>query len=57
MVTSDMICEGGIFQKQGNTKSVISVGIPVKNLYSPNEIANLEDVDRTYELLYQAVLP
>lgn len=57
IVTSDLVCEGGILQKQVNTKSVISVGIPVKNLYSPNEIANLEDIDRIYELLYQAVLP
>lgn len=57
MVTSDFICEGGVFQKQPNTKNVISVGIPVKNLYSPNEFANLDDVEKTYDLLYQAVLP
>lgn len=57
LVTTDLICEGGIFQKQPNTKSVISVGIPVKNLYSPNEVANLEDTDRVFEMLYQAVLP
>ena len=57
LVTSDLICEGGIFQKQPNTKNVISVGIPVKNLYSPNEVANLEDTDRMFEILYQAVLP
>lgn len=56
-VTDELVCEGGIFQKQVCTDNVISVGIPVKNLYSPNEVANMEDINKTFELLYQTVLP
>ena len=57
LVTTDLVCEGGVFQKQPDTKNVVSLAIPVKNMYSPNEVASMADIDRTYELLYQAVLP
>lgn len=56
-VTTDLVCEGGVFQKQPDTNSVISVAVPIRYLYSPNEMACLDDVKNTFEFLYQLVLP
>ena len=57
LVANSLVCEAGIFQKQFTTESVYALGVPVNYLYSPNEVVNQEDIEATYEMLKEAVLP
>ena len=57
LVSSDKISEGGIYQKQFTTHNVISIGIPVMNLYSPNEAVYRSDIESTFKMIKEVVLP
>ncbi len=57
LVSSNLICEGGFYQKQHTTQKVISVGIPISFLGCCNEIVSKNDISAFKNLITEKVLP
>ena len=57
LISSNLICEGGIYQKQHTTKKIISIGIPIDFLGCFNEVVSKKDIDNFISLILEKVLP
>ena len=57
LVSSNLICEGGMYQKHYTTKKIISVGIPVDFLGCFNEVVSKNDITHLKSLILEKVLP
>lgn len=57
LVTDKPICEAGFWQKNHLINDVVAVGIPVGNLYTPNEIVNIDTIKKLTDILSEIVLP
>ncbi len=57
LISSNLICEGGIYQKQHTTKKIISIGIPIDFLGCFNEVVSKKDIDNFRSLILEKVLP
>lgn len=57
LISSNLVCEGGFYQKQHTTQKVISVGIPVNFLGCFNEVVSKNDINDLKTLILEKVLP
>ncbi len=57
LVTDKLICEAGFMQRNSTISNVLAIGIPIKNLYTPNEWVYLSDVEVLKDILKEIVLP
>lgn len=57
LVTDKLICEAGFWQRNSSISSVLAIGIPVKNLYTPNEFVRCSDITVLTKILKEIVLP
>lgn len=57
IITSNLICEGGFYQKQHTTQKVLSIGIPINFLGCFNEVVSKSDINDLKTLILEKVLP
>lgn len=57
LISSNLICEGGLFQRQHTTQKVISIGIPVNFLGCFNEVIFKKDVLVLKNMITSKLLP
>jgi len=57
LVSDEFICEGGRYCSQKDTANFISIGIPIDNMYCPNELININDYYSFEKNLLEVVLP
>ena len=57
IISSNLICEGGYYQRQSTTQKIISVGIPVNFLGCFNEVVSKKDIYTLKNNLMEIVLP
>lgn len=57
LISSNLICEGGFYQRQHTTKKIISVGIPVNFSGCFNEVVSKKDIKELKTLILEKVLP
>lgn len=57
IISSNLICEGGIYQKQHTTQKVISVGIPINFMGCFNEVISKKDINCLKSLVLKKILP
>lgn len=57
IISSNLICEGGFYQKQHTTQKIISLGIPIDFLGCFNEVVSKKDINSLKSLILEKVLP
>lgn len=57
LVSSNLICEGGFYQKQHTTQKIISLGIPIDFLGCFNEVVSKNDINLMKSIILEKVLP
>lgn len=57
LLSSNLICEGGFYARQADTLNVLSIGIPVNNLYCQNEMVSIADINSLSKIIKEIVLP